>query len=64
MKNMIIKIKSKNGSTDMVVILITIVIFAAVSTFYVTTIMGSRAGDSGIEGASERVNQVILQNVP
>lgn len=58
------KIRSKEGSTDMVVILITLVIFAAVSTFYVRVIMGNQSDSSGIEGASSRVTEVILHNVP
>lgn len=64
MKGILKKIRSKNGSTDMVVILITLVIFATVSTLYVATITGSKNSNSGIEGASERVNHVILHNVP
>lgn len=58
------KLKSKDGAVDMVVILISIIIFASVGMFYVKTVTGSSSEGTGINGASKSVNNVILNNVP
>lgn len=64
MRNFIRKIKSKKGSTDMVVILIVLVIFAAIAGYYVRVVLGDKTQNTGVEGASQRVTDVILNNVP
>lgn len=58
------KIKSKKGSVDLITLLIAIVIFAAIATFVMTTILGDKKDNSGIAGASQRVNNDILYNMP
>lgn len=58
------KIKSKEASVDMVLILMSIVIFAAVGIYYVRTVSGDASAGTGINGASKNVNNVILNNVP
>lgn len=48
----------------MVVILIVLVIFAAIAGYYVRVVLGDKTQNTGVEGASQRVTDVILNNVP
>ena len=58
------KIKSKKGSVELVTIIISIVIFAAIGFFFAKTILGSKTAGTGIGGASSKINGEILNNVP
>lgn len=58
------KLIKKKGSIDLITVLIGMVIFAAVSYFFVTTIIGSKSDGTGIKGSSDTVNNSILKKIP
>ena len=58
------KIKSKKAGADLITIIMAIVIFAAVSTFVVSTLLGDKSKRIGIAGASQNVNEEILKSMP
>ena len=60
--------RNNKGSSELIVIILSIVIFAAVGTFFVSTSLGHKTNSSGsgtgISGASERVNTTIINSMP
>lgn len=58
------KITSKKASAELITILIAILIFGALSGFFTKKILGDKSKGVGIGGAADRVNNVIIKQIP
>lgn len=56
--------KKRKGAVTIISVLITALIFAAVATFVMKTIVGNKSDGDGISGASDRINNTMINEMP
>ena len=56
--------KKKKGAVTIISVLILALIFTVVATFTVNTLVGSKSNKDGISGASDRINNTMINEMP